>query len=1072
MSLRIFYGTDNKKLDRRCKEIIAHCDKNAFMIVPEQFTLSAEKFYSDATKTNFEVISFRRLSGMIFRDAGIVTAPYLSASSKVMLMQKIIDSEGLTIYDSCRDKRGFATSLVKTVSEFKHAALSAEFIKSKIDTSEGILKEKLTDFYSIYDAYNKKSSDFGVDSDDDLTFAYKLLIQNPGLYSLKNSVVIISKFSGFTNQERLLIKLMIKYCEVYIAASTDSLERDALLCFEQTVKNIRLISDSADYTAEKIEADADASAPAHLSLNYFSYPPKKSESSDVTVIKMTDAYSEVNAVAQEIIRLCREEGMRYKDISICYRNADEYKKVIERVFQNNDIPVFLDNKESISSNALIVFVYAIADVFEYGYSYDAVSGLIKSVFVPVSRDDADIFENFILAYGLYGKKLYDDELWNRHTEKIFQKDGENSDTVNRTRNAILKPLRNFREKTKGKHSFETHARSLFDLLCDFGVYIKLKDIVSELNSQDRFQTAKEYTQIWNMFINMLDEAVKISGETKCSFSKFMNVLKSGIEECTVGSVPPVADCVTVSDAQRFVPGNINTLFAVGVCSGEFPPPPSSDGLFDEADRDILEGLGIELSNSKKHRALAEQQILYKVFSAPSKRLYFSYRTTNTDGTATAPSEVISRVCRIFPNTNIITELPKIGSPYYTFEKLLREGIPTGSIYDWFISKEHWKPMLMMSLNKTPKDSDVALSRESVEKLYENGFAGSVSKLECYSKCAFSYFLNYNLKLRPRKVYSMTAPDIGVLVHSILERCVREVSENNAWDKVSRVSCAEMTERAVKAEAPEFLNGMFLSSPRFKYTLSKLTKQLSDNLYNLLNRFNHSKFRPEGFEINFDSDRISEMNLTTDTGEKIRITGKIDRADTFTKDDCKYLRIIDYKTGSKELKIKDIYNSENLQLITYLDALCGSKNKPAGVLYCVISSSMESEKNILSQNEIEAKLKGRYAMKGLVLENSDIILDMDDEPSYVGIQEKSKSGKASEEQFRLLRLSVRRSIKELSSAILKGDISINPPYTNSDSSPCNYCDYKSVCRDFGKCKNRVKFKNDDDVFEKLKEEFSK
>ena len=112
------------------------------------------------------------------------------------------------------------------------------------------------------------------------------------------------------------------------------------------------------------------------------------------------------------------------------------------------------------------------------------------------------------------------------------------------------------------------------------------------------------------------------------------------------------------------------------------------------------------------------------------------------------------------------------------------------------------------------------------------------------------------------------------------------------------------------------------------------------------------------------------------------------------------------------------------------------------------------------------------MKGLVLENNDIILDMDDEPSYVGVQEKSKSGKASEEQFRLLRLSVRRSIKELSSAILKGDISINPPYTRSDSSPCNYCDYKSVCRDFGKCKNRVKFKNDDDVFEKLKEEFSK
>lgn len=1071
MSLNVIYGTDSNALNMRCKEIISHCaDKNVFLIVPEQFSLSAEKYFSDVTKIGFEVISFKRLAGRIFEEAGKITGSYLSSSSKVMLMQSVLDTEKLGIYKTCAEKYGFASTLAKTVSEFKHAAIDPDFVRSKIETSSGMLKEKLTDFAVIFDSYNQKTARFGNDSDDDLTFTYKLLLENPNLYSVAGSVVIISKFSGFTNQERLLIRLFAKYCEVHIAAAANSLQSDVLICFEPTVNNIKRIAEGMDYKTERAADALKQTAAAHLSINYFKYPPEKSDSDGIKIIKMANAYSEINAVAQEIIRLCREEGKRFRDIAVCYRNAEEYKNLIGRIFSNNGIPIFSDGKESINTNALIVFIYAISDIFEYNYSYDAVSMLIKSAFSPVSEEDSDAFENFILAYGLYGNRISDDEVWKSRTERIFKNGSYDSEAICRTRNAIIHPLKKFRENTKGRHSFETHARCFFELLCDFGVYEKLGEIIDELNNEGMFQKAREYSQVWNIFINTLDEAVKFMPEVKQSFSKFMSVLKSGLNENSIGSVPPVADCVTVSDASRFVPGNIKVLFSVGVCSGEFPPAPSGGGMFDEADRDILDALGIELSNSKKHRALAEMQILYKIFSAPEEKIYFSYRTTNSDGTSSAPSEIIPKIHEIFPNTETITSLPQVGSPYYTFERFAENGMPHGSIYDWFASDKGWKSKLMLIAGKTFENSKITLSEESVQKLYENGFSGSVSKLESYSKCAFSYFLNYNLRLKPRKVYTMSAPDIGTLVHSILERCVREVSDSNAWSSVTRESCTAMTENAVKHEAPEFLDGLFLSSPRYRYILSKLTGQLSANLYNILNRFNHSKFRPEGFEINFDSDKVSDMNLKTESGENIRITGKIDRADMLTKDGCKYLRIVDYKTGSKELKLKDIYNAVNLQLITYLDALCGKNNTPAGVLYCVLSSGLETERNILEQKEIEAKLKGRYAMRGLVLQNSDIIMDMDDDPGYIGIEGKKKGGTASAEQFRLLRLSVRKNIKELSSAILRGDISINPITAGANDSPCKYCCYASVCRGKGECRNTKYFNNDEEVYADLAKEF--
>jgi ATP-dependent helicase/nuclease subunit B len=45
---------------------------------------------------------------------------------------------------------------------------------------------------------------------------------------------------------------------------------------------------------------------------------------------------------------------------------------------------------------------------------------------------------------------------------------------------------------------------------------------------------------------------------------------------------------------------------------------------------------------------------------------------------------------------------------------------------------------------------------------------SVSRLEKFAECPFSYFAQYGLKAKARRVYNLTPPDLGSFMHNILQ----------------------------------------------------------------------------------------------------------------------------------------------------------------------------------------------------------------------------------------------------------------------------------------------------------------
>ena len=70
-----------------------------------------------------------------------------------------------------------------------------------------------------------------------------------------------------------------------------------------------------------------------------------------------------------------------------------------------------------------------------------------------------------------------------------------------------------------------------------------------------------------------------------------------------------------------------------------------------------------------------------------------------------------------------------------------------------------------------------VAKKKLRKLYQNEMGKlvfSVSRLEKYAECPFSYFVQYGLKAKNRKVYEFTPPDLGSFVHEMLDSFTNKV----------------------------------------------------------------------------------------------------------------------------------------------------------------------------------------------------------------------------------------------------------------------------------------------------------
>lgn len=1145
MSLRIIYGRAGSGKSYFCLNDIKErlnngCSTPLILLIPEQFSLQAEKnllkTIGSAGIIRTEVLSFRRMAYRVFNEVGGVTRQHINSAGKCMLIYRVMDrlKDSLKVFPKAVRQQGFVNTLCSTISEMKRYNISPQLlenIRNNIQDDQ-LLKDKLEDISVIFSEFESILHQRYIDSDDDLTMlANKLDLSR----QFDGAEIWIDEFSGFTPQEyKVIEKLLKKAQRINVCLCTDCLMDDFAIdsteVFSATKNTARKLIKLARENNVKVETPIalkqepfyrfrDSREISHLEKNIFSYPYRTylEKTKDVTIFSAVNIYTEVESTARDIIRLCRDRGIRYRDIAVVTRNLAGYQKLIQVIFNEYGIPYFIDRKRDISNHPLVLLVLSVLEIFSKNWSYESVFRYLKTGLTDIEKEDIDIIENYVLAAGIKGSTWTKNEVWDFRLNPGFEQ-GEISEyeqsilnRVNEIRQRIISPLMNFRAKTKGRKKTREICTALYEFLCEIRVPERIEDRIEEFKNSGLMDLANEYGQIWNILMSVLDQVVEVMGDEYVNIERFREVLAIGFGEYKIGLIPPALDQVLVGSVERSRSHEISALYILGVNDGIFPAAVQAEGILSDKDRESLRARGIELAQDTRTRAFEEQYLIYMALATAGRYLRLSYPIADHEGKTMRPSVIISRVRKLFPNiseySNIVNHdtdrenLELVATPTPTFSRLISvirrqaEGFEVRplwwDVYRWYIQNEQWREKCKTALSGLFYSNQISyISADKMKRLYGNPVYSSVSRLERFASCPFAYYVQYGLKAKERKIFRLDAPDLGTFMHSVLDRFSKLVDEQHmSWRELEKEWCAQAISSIVDEMLQKMSGSVLNSSQRYRYLTHRLKRVLARAVWLIAEHIKRSSFEPLGYEMSFEEKgQFPPITIQLPSGETVKLVGRIDRVDALQTEAGTYLRIIDYKSGAKAFKLSDVYYGLQIQLITYLDALWENGGEdiqhpilPGGILYFRINDPIIKSGVNTAEEEIEKEIMKQLKMKGLLLADVKLIREMDKQlegdsliiPARINkgdVLGKSSSA-ATIEQFELLRKHVKKLLTQLGEEMLKGNVSITP-YKKKKFTSCTYCSYASVCQfDPGMSDNNFRIlrdMKDDEVWKLMKE----
>ncbi|WP_349406151.1 helicase-exonuclease AddAB subunit AddB [Clostridium perfringens] len=1149
MGLKIIYGRAGTGKSTFCinqikKKINNSPTNKLILLVPEQFTFQTENKVLNAIGEryvlNAEVLSFKRLAHNVFNECGGATRTIMGDAGKSMLIFKVLEDLGdnMTVFKNASRQKGFIDIASKTITEFKKYNVNNEVLDLTINEIEDEnLKMKMEELKDVFNEFNSRLHEGYVDEEDQLLLLNEKL---DGCSLYDGAEIWIDEFSSFTpNQLSVIGKLLKRAKSVNITLSIDEVnslkgESDLFVATKNTEKRLmNLIQEEGIAFSGYINLNEDIpyrfkenKELAHIERQLYAYPFKqyRGKNNSLRLYRANNNYDEIEFVAKDILRLVREKQYRFKDISVICRDVDNYEKVVSAIFSEYEIPYYIDKKIDIASNPLIVFINSAVDIISKNWTYESMfkylkTGLIKEFRGIEGAELIDELENYVLAYGIKGKKWMEE--WVNYSssilkeEEISEENKQRLERLNDIRETIVTPLDEFNKECKGKKPLKEFAIILYEFLdSKLDIMDTIDKYVEYFKENDMAIEAKEYSEVRDIFIDVLEQAVDVLGNEVMDLDEFMKVLNIGLSQYEMGLIPVALDQVNIGDITRIKSRGTKALYIIGVNDGVLPSASKEEGILSDNDREILLEKGISLASDTRTKIFEEQFLVYTAFTIAEEYLVVTYPLADFEGKSQRPSIIVHRLKKILPNVKEESEgfklvndkYEKISAKIPTLNELMiaiRKNYDGAEIedywkyvYDWYLREPKWKERIeyvRKGLEYTNLENNI--SKEKAKKLYEdnkNKISLSVSRLERYAQCPFAYYIQYGLKAKDRKIYEFTAPDLGSFMHEILDEFTNEIKEKDLkWSDLSKENCRNIINSLVDNQVKNNKSSILNSSKRYSYFTDRFKRILTKSVMVISEQMKRSDFEIYKNELAFGfSKDVNSIKLDLPSGESFYLNGRIDRVDKLNLDGEIYLRIIDYKTGSKKFDLNKFYNGLQMQLLVYLDALINNSENivenqamPGAILYFRIDDPILKSKGDLTEEEIKSEVLKELKLEGLLLDDVKVVKAMDNtlEPGTHSLIIPANMKKAGDlgknkalitmEQFELLRKYVNEKMVEICQNMIEGKIDIEPCKENKNI-VCDYCNYSHICQfDSSLEDNRYKVipkKKDEDIWKSINE----
>ncbi len=1017
-----------------------------YIITPEQFSFTAEKklleTLEEGATTTVEVLSFERMAYRVIKEVFGEGTKNLINSSKAMIISSLLE-EYQSNFNFLSKSMENIDMILKQITEFKKHNITVEMLESQIEkTNDTYLKLKLKDMLFIYSKFEEKIRSDYIDENDLLT----LLADNiEKSHLFDNAIFYIDEFAGFTKQEyNVLSSLMQIAKEIYITVCTDDLrvikspEVDIFYDNKQTIQTLKQIGEikkeihlDKSYRFKNAELE-------HLEKNIFAIPytiyGKNVENISLTIAK--NEFEEIEYVAKEIFKLVRDKGYRYKDIGVITKNLEEYTSLCKAIFSEYNIPVFIDEKKDITQDIFIKYVLSILDIFAKNWSYESVFNYLKTGIVKVDRIYE--LENYCLKWNIKGKKWYESP-WNFDEDTSFLE----------IQKEVVIPLLALKKNLDGVKTADKISKELYNFL------------INNILDQESIEP-----ESFNVVVEVLDEISDLFENIKMSFDTYIKLLKTGLSHKEIGQIPQTVDKVTVGDVNRSKTHKIRAIFVIGVNDGIFPSVQSSEGFFNDKDREGLKKQGIELAKGTLEKMYEENFNIYKAFSTAEEKIYISYPAADIEDKPLRKSTMISKLKRIYPKLEEKVYEPNNAEIYnkeVTFANLLssvneQKDKEWYELYKWYKDDEKWAKKLDNALNGLDYTNvPEKINKENVRKLYGSTLNTTVSRLEKYRSCSFAYYLKYGLKLSDKEKMDIKPVDTGSFMHEVIDTFFKKVDDIK---NITEEDMKKVIDEIIEEELSLKKNYIFTATAKYRTLVRRLKKVIYLSMKYIVQSLKLSDFDVLQSELEFGNNNYPAIEMALEDGRRVSITGKVDRIDIAKAPNGKYMRIIDYKSSTKDIELNKVIAGLQLQLLTYVDAIKQKENlEPAGALYFTLLEPkiIGTNKN-MTKEEIEDIIRKNYKMNGLVLADVNVIKMMDNTLESgksdiipVSLNESGeinyKSSKTvTKEEFENLQKYTIDIIKQISKEILDGEINLRPYYiVNEKKTPCTYCEYKSICQ---------------------------
>lgn len=1092
-----------------------------WLIVPDHVTFAAEARLAQMAPGGVllrgQVVSMRRLARQVLSAAGVGVNVPLREAGKFALLTTLYEQrrQDWQVLRQEAAKPHVIERLMAFVEECQRQQVSVADMRKVADrlTEQPELQAKTRDLALLLEAYRQRTEGKWFDAMDLLPALVKQL---PNAPLISGAQVYLDGFVSFSPQEWQLIGGLIQHAasvgvsicapsawvddSVRQAAAAKPLSHpfaeaaDMLARIEQLVGSLQNVQWRFQATSDNQCARFEQ-APVLAALERGLYTVGEESTNNarglvesdqpLVLATATTRRAEVRGTLSALLTH-KKAGVRWSDMIIVVPDLPTYADLLHDECTTMGIPFYMDKRLTIARHPLTVFLLAALQTADLPNDMDALFALLKSDLAPLSRGVVDALENDAFR-GAWRPALHPAH---SHAEQAQSDDHPRSlskrhKQVEALLQGLLQP---FWQQVQAGASVRTVATALWSLLMQVGAQRKLTRFADADLRAGRLLEAKLHARALTGTAEALDELVEVFADEVLPLPLLREVLRRSLEAIALGAIPAALEQVVITEAVRIRSVDAAVVFVLGCIDGAFPARMREDDLLADAERITLAGMGVEFAAPAAQRQLYERYRVYIALTRARNSLTLSFPLVDERGRSLTPSFLLSHIRSILPPQAIkevvyrdeLSGDPDLDRALYStpaqaafwLTSALVEARRTGQL------APHWRLLYdSFSQDQLPRTYALralagfahtvhseALPPALAEALYGSELAGSVSRLERFSACAFAHFAQYGLRLRARERLQVDAAQRGTLAHESLRRFSEVIATmDQDWGELTDETVLACMDTAFEQSLTNLTAASFLQSARAEHEARQVQLALRRAALVLTEHARRSEFRPVFAELGFgrDHDPLPALTLELTGGRRLRLRGQIDRVDLVQQGRKRWYRIVDYKSGEKRLQLDRVYHGLTLQLPLYArvleqigEKLLGGEPNWAGVFYFPVRDVITRVASPTPAEQTVVELRKRLRLRGLLRRDTEVV-DWSDRLARQGATDlwpkllkkdglfDSRALTASSEQWQALGQWTEDTARTLAEQIYAGVTAVEPYQLHLETA-CDLCACQAVC----------------------------